>query len=84
VAVLLALVAGGAQAARGDVALVSRASGANGAKGDDASFSPSLSADGRFVAFESNASNLSPDDVLGRPRARGRESASRIRMRVSL
>ena len=42
--------------------LVSRASGAAGAKGNAHSFSPSVSADGRFVAFESGASNLHPDD----------------------
>ena len=40
--------------------LVSRATGAAGAKGDDISFTPSVSANGRFVAFGSNASNLDP------------------------
>ena len=39
-------------------ALVSRASGAHGAKGDDYSDFALLSADGRFVAFESDADNL--------------------------
>ena len=43
--------------------LVSRASGANGAKGDDRSEGPSISGDGRFVAFETQASNLHPDDA---------------------
>ena len=43
-------------------ALVSRASGAAGAKGNGVSESPSMSADGRFVAFVSGASNLHPDD----------------------
>ena len=43
--------------------LVSRDSGASGAKADNASLSPSVSADGRFVAFGSIASNLYPDDV---------------------
>jgi Tol biopolymer transport system component len=42
--------------------LASRASGARGAKGNRPSFFPSLSADGRFVAFQSNASNLHPND----------------------
>lgn len=42
-------------------ALVSRASG-GGAKANADSFSPTVSADGRFVAFASNASNLHPDD----------------------
>ena len=43
--------------------LVSRASGASGAKGNDHSFRPSISADGRYVAFESRATNLVPDDT---------------------
>lgn len=42
--------------------LVSRASGAQGSKGNRGSFDPALSANGRFVAFESEAENLSPDD----------------------
>ena len=42
--------------------LVSRASGASGAKGNGVSFPGSLSADGRFVAFTSSATNLSSDD----------------------
>jgi Tol biopolymer transport system component len=32
----------------------------SGAEGDDDSTAPTISADGRFVAFESNASNLAP------------------------
>lgn len=43
--------------------LVSRASGATGAKGNDVSANPSISGDGRFVAFVSGASNLDPDDT---------------------
>jgi RTX calcium-binding nonapeptide repeat (4 copies)/WD40-like Beta Propeller Repeat len=43
--------------------LVSRAAGAAGAKGNDHSFEPAVSADGRFVAFTSAASNLHPDDA---------------------
>jgi Tol biopolymer transport system component len=42
--------------------LVSRAGGADGDKGDDYAVSPAISADGRFVAFESDATNLHPDD----------------------
>ena len=42
--------------------LVSRASGASGVKGVTNSFAPSLSSDGRFVAFHSIAWNLTPDD----------------------
>jgi Tol biopolymer transport system component len=44
------------------IALVSRADGAAGAKGDGHSSQPAISADGRFVAFESGAENLHPDD----------------------
>jgi Tol biopolymer transport system component len=43
--------------------LVSRATGVAGVKGGGASFSPSISAEGRFVAFGSQATNLSPDDA---------------------
>ena len=43
-------------------ALVSRASGATGAGGDRFSDTPSISADGRFVAFFSGARNLSGED----------------------
>jgi Tol biopolymer transport system component len=42
--------------------LVSRAATATGAKGNGASDMPSISADGRYVAFRSAASNLHPDD----------------------
>lgn len=45
--------------------LVSRAGGADGAKGDGPSFGPSVSADGRYVAFTSRATNLHPDDADG-------------------
>jgi Tol biopolymer transport system component len=47
----------------GATTLVSRATGATGAKGNGDSFSPAISADGRFVAFFSRASNLHPDDA---------------------
>jgi VCBS repeat-containing protein len=42
--------------------LVSRASGATGAKSNGESFDIALSGDGRFAAFDSAATNLSPDD----------------------
>jgi Tol biopolymer transport system component len=42
--------------------LVSRATGADGAKCNEHCEAPAISADGRFVAFESRASNLDPAD----------------------
>ena len=39
--------------------------GPGGVQGDGSSFDPALSADGRFVAFSSNASNLVPGDTNG-------------------
>ena len=50
----------------GGITLVSRATGASGAKGNGYSATAelaSISADGRFVAFDSGASNLHPDDT---------------------
>jgi Tol biopolymer transport system component len=49
--------------AKGTTTLASRADGAVGAPGNDGSGPPSISADGTRVAFESHASNLSPDDT---------------------
>jgi Tol biopolymer transport system component len=40
--------------------------GPGGVQGDASSFTPSISADGRFVAFTSDASNLVPDGSSGR------------------
>ena len=55
--------AGAAHAAAHDTTLVSRASGPAGASANAGSIAPpAVSADGRFVAFWSNATNLSPDD----------------------
>ena len=45
--------------------LVSRATGAAGVKGNSASLRSSLSGDGRYVAFDSQATNLDPLDTLG-------------------
>ena len=42
------------------VELVSRASGASGAPGDGYSINPAVSADGRYVSFESVATNIEP------------------------
>ncbi|MEA2217713.1 MAG: hypothetical protein QOJ35_339 [Solirubrobacteraceae bacterium] len=44
--------------------LVSRATGAAGVKGNDNSQHSALSADGRYVAFDSQATNLDPDDPV--------------------
>ena len=48
--------------ASGTTSLVSRADGVAGAGAGDDSLAPSISDDGRYVAFESDADNLSPDD----------------------
>ena len=47
--------------------LMSRADGATGAKGNAGSSDASISANGVFVAFTSNASNLDPADVDSTP-----------------
>jgi Tol biopolymer transport system component len=47
----------------GTTTLVSRADGINGAGADADSLRPSISSDGRFVAFASAATNLSAEDV---------------------
>jgi hypothetical protein len=60
--VLFASFAAGAQAAKDDLVLVSRASGAAGVAADGVSGGASISADGRFVAFASEADNLSGED----------------------
>jgi hypothetical protein len=57
-----ALTAAAGSAAQGDVDLVSRAGGVAGAKANGFSDTPAISADGRFVAFHSVASNLDPAD----------------------
>jgi TolB protein len=62
---LLAVSAGPAFGAKDDTELVSRASGRAGAPGDAASAAASLSRDGRFVAFVSEADNMSAEDDDG-------------------
>ena len=47
----------------GQVSLVSRASGPTGAKGARDSYNPRISANGRYVVFRSNATNLVPEDT---------------------
>ena len=46
------------------VQLVSRMSGADGAPADASSQAPAISADGRYVSFESTAANLNPSPDL--------------------
>lgn len=52
--------------AGGHTTLVDRATGAGGVVGNFAAYDPSPSRDGRYVAFESGASNLDPDDAADR------------------
>ncbi|WP_030663458.1 PD40 domain-containing protein [Streptomyces rimosus] len=70
VAVLVAAAPAGAAAQRyaGDPPRIDRISvAANGAQGDGSSYAPSLSADGRIVAFASQATNFAPDSKKYRP-----------------
>jgi Tol biopolymer transport system component len=62
---LLALAPGGALANPGITERVSVASDGAQAIGDYGSVLPTISADGRYVAFESDASNLVADDTNG-------------------
>jgi len=57
--------------------LASRASGASGEASNGDSFDPSVSADGRFVGFSSDAWNLHPDDPASPPHVDGRDSYAR-------
>jgi Tol biopolymer transport system component len=50
----------------GAVTLASRADGAGGAPAEGDSFGPTISADGRYVAFVTSAENLSAEDVSSR------------------
>jgi Tol biopolymer transport system component len=58
--------------------------GAGGTQADGASFSPSLSADGRFVAFESRSTNLVPGDTNNAPDVFVRDRQAGQIERVSL
>ena len=55
-----------------------------GEQGDNGSFSAATSADGRFTAFVSNASNLVPDDANGRCDTFVRDTGTGTTTRVSL
>ncbi|MBD2772309.1 TolB family protein [Iningainema tapete] len=56
----------------------------NGIQGNSASFSPSISADGRYVAFTSRASNLVPNDTNMREDVFVRDTVDNITTRVSV
>lgn len=66
----------------GNTELVSAAPG--GTSADDASYAPSISADGRFVAFSSQASNLVPGDSNRRPDVFVYDREKRVLERVSV
>ncbi|WP_196279142.1 CBM96 family carbohydrate-binding protein [Catellatospora vulcania] len=66
-AALVAIQAGPAHAAAYDTILASRANGTAGAAGNGHSTMASISANGRFVAFVSDADNLSDQDDNGQP-----------------
>ena len=55
-----------------------------GVQGDDWIIAPSISANGRYVAFSSDASNLVPDDTLGARDVFVRDRAAGTTERVSL
>ena len=60
------------------------ASGGSGATNDVATIAPAISADGRFVAFESLASNLVPGDTNGTRDVFVRDRQARTTERVSV
>ena len=66
----------------GVTARVSLASG--GGEGNGPSGDPSISADGRFVAFSSSASNLIPNDTNGVPDIFSHDRLSGITLRASV
>jgi Tol biopolymer transport system component len=64
IAILMVAMSEGSPATAGDGVTTERVSiASNGTQGNYYSYDPSISADGRFVAFESAASNLVPDDT---------------------
>ena len=66
----------------GTTTFVSRADGATGVGADADSTDPSISADGRYVAFASTAANLSNEDVDACDAAVGRSEAVPGRLRA--
>jgi hypothetical protein len=76
----------------GDVFVRDRLSGttervsldSGGAQGNSASYDPSISADGRFVAFVSDAINLVPGDTNGKPDIFVRDRQSGRTERISV
>ena len=58
--------------------------GPQGAKGDGPSVAPSISGDGRFVAFESDAATLVPDDTNGTGDVFVRDVVTAVTRRLSL
>ena len=56
----------------------------DGSLGDDESVAPSISADGRYVAFVSAAKNLVPDDTNGFPDVFARDAQAGTTTRVSV
>lgn len=64
--------------------LVDRATGPAGAKGNDRADDPAISADGRFVAFTSRATNLVPSDTNGTDDVFVRDRQSDTTTRVSV
>lgn len=65
-----------AGAAKFETLMVSRASGPTGVTGSAFSYDPVVNADGRFVAFASEAINLHPDDTDGTSDVYVRDMAS--------
>ena len=58
--------------------------GLNGAEANGHSYSPALSADGRYVAFVSDATNLAPNDTNGVPDIFVRDTQNNTTVRVSV
>lgn len=56
----------------------------DGDEADDASYFPAISSDGRFVAFESVATNLVPDDTNGGSDVFVHDRTTKTTMRVSV
>lgn len=81
-AALISTMGGTAQAAAGQLTLLSLTPG--GQPGNLFSSSPSISADGRFVAFESEATNLVEDDTNGVSDIFVRNLAASTTTRVSI